>query len=131
MQVLLQKTAAKYLERLNEPNKSNIKDALEDLSKDPPSGDIRPLNRARRLPATQRRLVEMTGLALRKKIHSRIDTMTDRKLYALEPLITLLDETEPLIIETDLTDEERAIIAEGDRQFKEDPSSFVPLESIG
>jgi hypothetical protein len=56
--------------------------------------------------------------------------MPKRNLYALKPLLTALAETEPLIIETDLTDEERAIIAEGDRLFEEHPETFVPRESI-
>ena len=43
MTVLLRPAAAKYLERLNEPAKGKVKAALEDLSKDPPEGDIRPL----------------------------------------------------------------------------------------
>jgi mRNA interferase RelE/StbE len=41
--VVLDHRAAKYLERISEPNKGRIKDALKDLSKDPPEGDIRPL----------------------------------------------------------------------------------------
>jgi hypothetical protein len=56
--------------------------------------------------------------------------MPERNLYALKPLLTVLAETEPLIIETDLTDEERAIIDEGDRLFEKHPETFVPLESI-
>jgi mRNA interferase RelE/StbE len=43
MQVLLRPIAAKYLERLNEPDHSRIKAALTDLSEDPPKGDIRPV----------------------------------------------------------------------------------------
>ena len=43
MEVLLRPIARKYLERLNEPDKGQIKAALEDLSRDPPKGDIRPL----------------------------------------------------------------------------------------
>jgi hypothetical protein len=33
-------------------------------------------------------------------------------------------------VETDLTEEEGAIIEAGDKEFREDPESFVPLESI-
>jgi mRNA interferase RelE/StbE len=43
MQVFVEKEAAKYLERLNEPVKSRIIDALEKLSSEPPEGDIRKL----------------------------------------------------------------------------------------
>jgi mRNA interferase RelE/StbE len=43
MTVLLRPVAVKYLERLGEPNRGRIKDAFEDLGKDPPEGDIRPI----------------------------------------------------------------------------------------
>jgi mRNA interferase RelE/StbE len=43
MQVLLRPVAAKYLERLGEPNKSRIKAAFKDLSREPLEGDIRPV----------------------------------------------------------------------------------------
>ena len=44
MQVLLRPIARKYLERLNEPDSSSIKTALQDLSREPPEGDIKPLS---------------------------------------------------------------------------------------
>jgi mRNA interferase RelE/StbE len=43
MRVLLRPAAAKYLERLGEPNRGRIKAAFEDLSREPPKGDIRPV----------------------------------------------------------------------------------------
>ena len=43
MNVVLKPSAAKYLSRLNEPNKSRIKKALEKLVKEPPEGDIKSL----------------------------------------------------------------------------------------
>ena len=43
MQVFVEKQAAKYLERLNEPMKGRILDALEKLAAEPPEGDIRKL----------------------------------------------------------------------------------------
>ena len=43
MRVFLHRTAAKYLDRLNEPYKGQITAALEDLEKEPPEGDIRPM----------------------------------------------------------------------------------------
>jgi mRNA interferase RelE/StbE len=43
MQVLLRPVVVKYLKRLGEPNKGRIKAAFEDLSKEPPEGDIRPV----------------------------------------------------------------------------------------
>lgn len=40
---MLRPVAGKYLERQPEPTKGRIKAALEDLAKDPPEGDIKPL----------------------------------------------------------------------------------------
>jgi hypothetical protein len=68
---------------------------------------------------------------IRAAAHALIDALPERALYALRPLLSFLaDEYWKPVIETDLTDEEHALIAEGDRLFKEHPSSFVPLESI-
>jgi len=44
VQVLLRPIAKRYLDRLNQPDNGYIKDALHDLSKEPPEGDIRPLS---------------------------------------------------------------------------------------
>ena len=73
----------------------------------------------------------MTGtvLAVRKELHNLIDSMPERKLNALRPLFDVLIDDE-MILETNLTDEENAIIAEGDRHYREHPEDFVPLESI-
>ena len=43
MNVVLKPSVAKYLSRLNEPNKSRIKNALIKLSNEPPQGDIKSL----------------------------------------------------------------------------------------
>ena len=43
MQVLLRPIAARYLERLSVIDKSRIRIALNDLSREPPEGDIKPL----------------------------------------------------------------------------------------
>lgn len=40
MEVVLDKQPEKYLDKLNEPDFSRIESALEDLSKEPPEGDI-------------------------------------------------------------------------------------------
>ena len=69
------------------------------------------------------------AIDIRKELHSLIDTMPERKLNALRPLFDVLTDDET-IIETDLTDEELALIEEGDRHYHEHPEDFVPLESI-
>jgi len=79
--------------------------------------------------------------ALRQELHKFIDIMPERKLSALKPLIFILMEEEYLIgmedipeseiaIETDLTDEERAIIARGVARYHEHPEEFVTLDSV-
>jgi len=71
----------------------------------------------------------MTIEALRKELHRYIDTMPERSLYALKPLMLVL--AEPLyIVETDLTTEEIAMIDEGMEEYHTSPSSFIPLENI-
>jgi hypothetical protein len=72
-------------------------------------------------------MVETT--TIRQELKSFIDLIPERNLYALKPLLTVLVD-EPLVIETDLTDEEHALIAKGVKQFHEHPEDFVPLESI-
>jgi hypothetical protein len=66
---------------------------------------------------------------LRQEIQSYIDAMPEKKLRVLKPLFSVLAEPK-YVIETDLTDEERAIIEEGDKHFKEHPEDFTPLESF-
>ena len=43
MNVVLSPSAAKYLEKLNEPIKGRIKAALKKLGQEPPQGDIKAL----------------------------------------------------------------------------------------
>jgi mRNA interferase RelE/StbE len=42
MQVFLHHKAKKYFDRLNRTDREQIKEALQDLEKEPPEGDIRP-----------------------------------------------------------------------------------------
>ncbi|MCL1992196.1 MAG: hypothetical protein FWG66_04535 [Spirochaetes bacterium] len=44
--------------------------------------------------------------------------------------MTKADESEPVFIETDLTDEEHALIEEGRKRYRERPEDFLPLESL-
>ena len=68
-------------------------------------------------------------VTLRQEIHSIIDVIPERNLTALKPLLNVLVD-EPIYIETDLTDEEHALIAEGVKHYQEHPADFVPLESL-
>jgi hypothetical protein len=68
---------------------------------------------------------------LRKELHSFIDIMPEQNLSALRPLmVVLVGVEESPVIETDLTDEEHNLIEEGMQRYREDPSSFVTLESV-
>jgi len=64
-----------------------------------------------------------TTAVLRKEIHSMVDALPDRDLIAVRPLLSLL--VEP-VIETDLTDEENAMIEESLAEYRADPSSVTP-----
>jgi hypothetical protein len=71
----------------------------------------------------------MTAAVLRKELKGYIETMPERSLYALKPLLTVL--SDPLYtIETNLTADEIAMIDEGMAEYRKNPSSFVPLESL-
>jgi hypothetical protein len=71
----------------------------------------------------------MTTAVLRNELKGYIETMPERSLYVLKPLLTMLSEP-PYTIETDLTPEEIAMIDEGMAEYRANPASFVPLESI-
>ena len=69
----------------------------------------------------------MTDVLIRKEIHSIIDAIPERSLYALKPLLSVL--AEPLYtIETDLTAEEITLIDEGIQEFREHPENFISLK---
>jgi hypothetical protein len=68
--------------------------------------------------------------AVKQEILGYIDEIPNAKLEALRPLLRLLTNNEPLIIETDLTDDEKAKIAEGMAEYDAHPESFTPLEAL-
>jgi hypothetical protein len=68
-----------------------------------------------------------TQIELKKEIHSFIDIIPYQRLQALKPLLADLARSD-FVIETNLTDEEHALIAEGMREYAENPSSFISLE---
>ena len=66
---------------------------------------------------------------LRQEIHSIIDAIPDHNLSALKPLLSVLMD-EPIFIETNLTEEEHALIEEGVKHSREHPEDFIPLDSL-
>jgi hypothetical protein len=63
-------------------------------------------------------------------VHPPRPAGNELKLEALRPLLRLLINDDPLIIETDLTDEEKAIVKEGRKEYELHPESFTPLEAL-
>jgi hypothetical protein len=64
-----------------------------------------------------------------QEVMGRVQTLPDRKL---EALLTILSSEErdvyddhTLIVETDLTEEEKVIIARGDKNFREHPEEYM------
>jgi hypothetical protein len=72
----------------------------------------------------------MQNIAIRKKLHTYIDSLPDQNLLALEPLISFMAEDYWKPVIEPASPEEIAIIEEGEKDYERDPSSFVPLSSI-
>ena len=70
----------------------------------------------------------MTTAVLRNELHSYIDNMPARSLAALKPLLSVL--VEPLYLIEPASPEEIAMIDEGMDEYRKNPSSFIPLESL-
>ena len=68
-------------------------------------------------------------MTIRQELHDFIDDLPESKLKALRPLLSVLA-GDTIIIETDLTDEERALIAKGMAEYKANPESYIPLEQV-
>ena len=81
--------------------------------------------------------VELTNEAVRQyrrlkeKLHSYIDVLPEQSLQALEPLLEFLSEEywKP-VIETDLTEEERALLKADAKEFKEHPECFTSWRKV-
>jgi hypothetical protein len=66
----------------------------------------------------------MTALALRKKLRGYIDTMPEKNLVIIKPLLSAL--SEPLYTIEPATPEETRKAERRIREYRENPSSFVP-----
>jgi len=68
----------------------------------------------------------MTTAVLRKEIHSIIETMPDRSLPAIKPLLTFIadDYWKPVI--EPASPKEAAMIDKRVKEYEKNPSSFVP-----
>jgi hypothetical protein len=68
-------------------------------------------------------------MTVREEIHAYIDDISESKLIALKPLLSALAD-ESIIIERDLTEEERNIINKGMLEYESNPEKFIPLDKI-
>jgi len=62
---------------------------------------------------------------IRAEVQGYIDNMSDYELTAIRPILSLLVD-EPLVIETDLTEEEKEIIRQGREEYKK--GGYVSLK---
>ena len=72
----------------------------------------------------------MTAAVLRNEIHSIIDAIPEQSLPAIKPLLTHLayDYWKPVIEAA--SPEEIAMIDKGMEEYRKNPESFIPLESV-
>ena len=70
----------------------------------------------------------MAALALRKKLQGYIETMPERNLIVLKPLLAHMaaDYWKPVI--EPASKKEAAMIDKRVKEYKKDPSSFVPFK---
>ena len=62
--------------------------------------------------------------ALQQEMMNYIEDIPESELEALRPMLRLLASPNRMVIETDLTDEEVAIIDKGWEEWKANPESF-------
>jgi hypothetical protein len=70
----------------------------------------------------------MTTAVLRKELHTMLDTIPDRSLPAIKPLLTFLAEDYWKPVIEPASPEERDMIDERMKDYEENPASFVPLK---
>ena len=68
-------------------------------------------------------------MTVRQEIHAYIDDIPESKLMALKPLLSALAD-EAIVIEYDLTEEERTMIAKGMAEYEANPDSFVTFDEL-
>jgi hypothetical protein len=68
---------------------------------------------------------------LKQRIYSSVDMLSYKKMLLIADLLSMMTTNEePLIIETDLTDEERELIQNDKLEYKNHPENFVNLTEI-
>jgi hypothetical protein len=68
----------------------------------------------------------MSDIALKNQVHQYVDMLPIDQIVIINDLLSILVSREPeTIIETDLTEEEHAIITASRNDYKMNPDSFV------
>ncbi|MDR2490932.1 MAG: hypothetical protein LBD20_05970 [Spirochaetaceae bacterium] len=76
----------------------------------------------------------MNATAIRQELKGYIDALPEASLEAVRPLLRSYSEGEaggePIVYETDLTAEERELIAEGMKGYEEHPENFFNWDDV-
>ena len=76
----------------------------------------------------------MNITAVRRELKRYIDAIPENNLEIVRPMLSFLAGNkvmyEPLVIETNLTPDEKAIIKAGRKERKEHPENFTPWASV-
>ena len=75
-----------------------------------------------------------TAIAVRRELKNYIDAIPESSLEIVRPMLSFLAgnqaANEPLVIETNLTAEEKAVIKAGREERKKHPENFTPWAEI-
>ena len=75
-----------------------------------------------------------TATAVRRELKSYIDAIPENNLEIVRPMLSFLAGTYPanesIVIETNLTVKEKAVVRAGRKERKEHPENFVPWSAI-
>jgi len=66
-----------------------------------------------------------TSIAVRRELKKYIDAMPESNLEIVRPMLSFLAMNAPIVIETNLTADEKAVIREGRKERKEHPENFT------
>ena len=66
---------------------------------------------------------------IKKEMQEYINVLSEQTLMALKPIITLLV-AEESIVETNLTEEDKAIILRGRTEYAKNPNAFISLDQL-
>jgi len=67
-----------------------------------------------------------TAIAVRRELKKYIDAIPENNLEIVRPMLSFLAMNAPLVIETNLAADEKAVIKAGRKERKEHPENFTP-----